>query len=145
MAGFKFVVTGADPLIKTLTGFKGKLSGIISDNVSNMGMRFEALAKKATPVDTGRMRASITSQNQGQQTVVGTNVEYASFVEYGTSKMDARHVEGAQARVLGVGPFTYAMEQFKSGIKNGAKEIAKDIEGRFAFQALRGILKNIKF
>ena len=61
-----------------------------------------------------------------------------SFVEYGTDKMEARHVEGTNTRILGTGPFAYAMEQFKAGVKNGAKEIAKDVENRFSMQKLRG-------
>jgi len=103
-----------------------------------MGLRFEALAKKATPVDTGRLRASITTQEHGSYATVGTNVEYASYVEYGTDKMEARHVSGGQSRELGTGPFTFALSQFKDGVKNGAKEIAKDIENKFNFQGMAG-------
>lgn len=45
-------------------------------------------AKKGAPVDTGRLRASITPEvrTQGNDVlgVVGSNVEYAPFVELGT-------------------------------------------------------------
>jgi len=138
MAGFKIDFTGVGPLSKILNGFKSKLAEDVGNGLQQMGLRFQALAMKATPVDTSRLRASITTESQGMQTVVGTNVEYASFVEYGTDKMEARHVEGTQSRILGTGPFTYAMEQFKAGVKNGAKEIAKDVENRFSMQKLRG-------
>ena len=140
MAGFKISVFGAQPLIKLMTGFKGPLAQDVGRGTQQMGMKYQALVMKATPVDLNRLRSSITAQTQGMQTAVGTNVEYASFVEYGTpsGSMQPRHVEGGQTRVLGKGMFTYAMEQFRQGIKNGAKEIAKDIEGRFAMQKLRG-------
>lgn len=138
MAGFRIEFIGGKALAKAFSGFKGKLAQDVSNGVQNMGIRYQALVMKATPVDTGRLRASITSENHGMHTAVGTNVEYASFVEYGTSKMEARHVEGGQGRVLGKGMFNYAMEQFKEGVKNGAREIAKDIEGRFSMQKLRG-------
>ena len=141
MAGFSISIFGADKLSSLFSGFKGVLGEVVSSNISNMGLRFEALAKKATPVDTGRLRASITTQDQqGMSYVVGTNVEYAEYVEYGTpsGSMEPRHVEGGQSRVLGQGPFAYALLQFKQGVKNGAKEIGHDIENRFKFQGLRG-------
>lgn len=42
-----------------------------------------------TPVDTGRLRGSITHRvSMDEECVyVGTNVEYAAYVELGTSKM----------------------------------------------------------
>lgn len=54
----------------------------------------EARAKKHVPVLTGRLRSSITTEvkkrGQGYRGNVGTNVKYAPFVEFGTSKMPAR-------------------------------------------------------
>lgn len=43
-------------------------------------------------VDTGRLRGSITHQvsQGGKSVVVGTNVEYAQYVELGTSRQKAR-------------------------------------------------------
>lgn len=51
-------------------------------------LRIEALAKMKCPVDTGRLRNSIQHQialDNGEITGrVGTNVEYAPYVEFGT-------------------------------------------------------------
>ncbi len=45
-------------------------------------------AKTLTPVDTGRLRASIVHGLYGSDDAwVGTNVEYGGYVEYGTYKM----------------------------------------------------------
>ena len=56
-----------------------------------IGGKAESYAKKLCPVDTGRLRASITHQQYDDHTeVVGTNVEYAPFVELGTHRMAAR-------------------------------------------------------
>lgn len=49
----------------------------------------ERQAKENAPVDTGRLRASITSEVSGMEGKVRTNVEYASYVEHGTSKRPA--------------------------------------------------------
>jgi HK97 gp10 family phage protein len=49
-------------------------------------------AKRLCPVDTGRLRSSITHdevERRGRTTLVvrvGTNVEYAAYVELGTSR-----------------------------------------------------------
>ena len=41
-------------------------------------------AKKLCPVDTGQLRSSITHEVAEKEGRVGTNVEYAPYVEYGT-------------------------------------------------------------
>lgn len=46
-------------------------------------------AKGDSPVDTGRLRASIDHKVQGDAAYIGTNVEYAVYQEMGTSKMSA--------------------------------------------------------
>lgn len=53
--------------------------------LSEIGMDCEAYAKKACPVDTGRLRNSITwALDSSEDTVyVGTNVEYAYYVHEG--------------------------------------------------------------
>lgn len=54
----------------------------------------ERSAKRLCPVDTGRLRSSITHELGHQGTVlvgrVGTNVEYAPYVELGTRRMRAQ-------------------------------------------------------
>lgn len=56
-----------------------------------VGGKAESYAKALCPVDTGRLRNSITHQQYSEDTeVIGTNVEYAPYVELGTHKMAAR-------------------------------------------------------
>lgn len=96
---------------------KAKRRGLVA-----IGLAAEGHAKRATPVDTGRLRNSITYALAGEQThvesykarkggkdretytydgnapgkkgedavYIGSNVEYAPYVELGTSKMAAR-------------------------------------------------------
>ena len=47
-------------------------------------MVVEKDAKKKCPVDDGTLRGSITSEVEDNQGIVGTNVEYAPYVEFGT-------------------------------------------------------------
>lgn len=56
-----------------------------------IGGRAESYAKAACPVDTGRLRNSITHQQESENVeVIGTNVSYGPYVELGTSRMGAK-------------------------------------------------------
>ena len=56
-----------------------------------MGGKAETYAKQLCPVDTGRLRNSITHAQVDEDTeVIGTNVKYAPFVELGTKKQKAQ-------------------------------------------------------
>lgn len=58
----------------------------IAAALEEVGLAAERFAKAACPVDTGRLRNSITHAiDAGREEVfVGTNVEYAPYVELGT-------------------------------------------------------------
>lgn len=52
-----------------------------------IGIEAERYAKEYCPVDTGRLKNSITHTQKGKETeIVGSNVEYAPYVEAGTSR-----------------------------------------------------------
>ena len=55
-----------------------------------MGIACEGYAKALCPVDTGRLRNSITHTQDSKYAYVGTNVEYGKYVELGTHKMKAK-------------------------------------------------------
>lgn len=55
----------------------------------------EVVRKEAVlncPVQTGRLRGSITVNVEGNTAEIGTNVEYAPFVEYGTGSKGDKSV-----------------------------------------------------
>lgn len=55
------------------------------------GLKAEGYAKMICPVDTGNLRNSITHTSGEEQTeYIGTNVEYAPYVEMGTSRTKAQ-------------------------------------------------------
>lgn len=68
----------------------------LGDNLEEAGQFLEAAARRQVvdmgAVDTGRLRDSIThSTDRGNlTTTVGSDVEYAPYVELGTYKMAAR-------------------------------------------------------
>lgn len=105
----------------------------LAEAVKKITLWLDRTIKVSTPVDTGRLRSSITSEITAETGKVGTNVEYAGFVEYGTKRMEARHVsEGSSTRIKGKGPFTYSMEQLNSKMGDFLKELGDAIKVRFA-------------
>lgn len=68
------------------------LEKALENGLTAIGMTAEGHAKRQTPVDTGRLRNSITHAVKAEEKAVyiGTNVEYAPFVELGTVKMRER-------------------------------------------------------
>ena len=72
-----------------LTALREQMRAKTNLALEMIGMSCEAYAKMKCPVDTGRLRNSITHQvSIGEKAVyVGTNVEYAAYVEMGTQHM----------------------------------------------------------
>lgn len=60
--------------------------------LEEIGLLAEGYAKKLCPVDTGRLRNSITHAVSSSENAVyvGSNVEYAPHVELGTRHQDAQ-------------------------------------------------------
>jgi HK97 gp10 family phage protein len=77
--------------------FIAKLKQKIEDGLKVSGKLIETSAKKEITtgankaVDSGKLRDSINSEMVGTDEVrIGTNVEYATFVELGTANMPPR-------------------------------------------------------
>ena len=58
--------------------------------LEKVGLAAERYAKELCPVDTGRLRNSITHviSNDGKFVAIGTNVEYARAVEFGVKSQN---------------------------------------------------------
>lgn len=84
-------IKGIDELIIKLDN----LENIDLDKVLNRAcLLVENDAKQKCPVNTGALRASITHEVKDNEGTIGTNLEYAPYVEFGTglfsSKGDGR-------------------------------------------------------
>lgn len=62
----------------------------IETALEKIGLMAERNAKIACPVDTGRLRNSISHTHDKNTAYVGTNVEYAPYVEMGTTNTKAQ-------------------------------------------------------
>ena len=110
----------------------GSVKKPLENGIKRLTLKLEGEAKKATVVDTGRLRSSMTHRFMGQGAEIGTNVQYASYVEYGTEKMEARHMEGA-TKVFGLGMLGYAVERIKEWAKKEGGDIAKNIAEKICY------------
>lgn len=55
-----------------------------------VGLQAQSHAQDYSPVDTGRLRASITHESSSEEVVIGTAVDYGKYQELGTSRMRAQ-------------------------------------------------------
>lgn len=86
----------------------------IETALQRVGLQAERYSKLACPVDTGRLRNSITHTNDKNTAYVGTNVEYAPYVEMGTVNTRAQpYLEPA---------FTNHMQEYKEIIEQALKD-----------------------
>jgi HK97 gp10 family phage protein len=68
----------------------GKMKDALDSGIKKSAAYIEAESKKVTPVDTGRLRASIHSVFGRLRGEIGTNTNYAIFVHEGTTFMRSR-------------------------------------------------------
>ena len=76
------------------------------------GMQAEGYAKDLVPVDTGNLRNSITHKVAEDVVYIGTNNEYAAYVELGTGK----YAEGGRKE-----PWVYQDEEGRWHHTNGQR------------------------
>lgn len=69
-----------------------QLDNALERALTRIGLSAEGYAKKECPVDTGNLRNSITHavEMKEKAAYIGTNVEYAPYVELGTSRSKAQ-------------------------------------------------------
>lgn len=82
-------ITGLSATKEMLKSQREDIQEIIRAAMAEGALAIEGEAKRRCPVDTGRLRGSITTaatiEDDGKVVArVGTNVEYAAAVEYGT-------------------------------------------------------------
>lgn len=69
---------------------KRAVAEALKKGLEMVGLQGEKHAKALCPVDTGNLRNSITHTTDEDSAYIGTNVEYAPYVEFGTSRQKAQ-------------------------------------------------------
>ncbi len=140
MADVRLEVKGLKELQKKLV--KEVVLQPFNEGIKKIVLALQREVMVATPVDTGRLRASVTpkltEENGVFQGIVGTWVTYSPFIEYGhlarggRSFVLARHVtEGSSVRVASKGMFAYGLEKVKEKLSKFLSDIGMAIEQRW--------------
>ncbi|MCD4839732.1 HK97 gp10 family phage protein [Neobacillus sedimentimangrovi] len=85
-------IRGLDRWTRWVSSLPEEVAQEVKGVVAEHAYKIEADAKRLVPVDTGHLRRSIATafKNGGLTAYIGTNVEYALYVEFGTSKQHAQ-------------------------------------------------------
>lgn len=80
----------ADKYLDFLGRMPRQVEKALDRSIAKISLLVERGSKQATPVDTGRLRASIHTVLSHLSGAVGTNVDYAVYVHEGTRFMSGR-------------------------------------------------------
>ncbi len=139
MAGIGIILklVGTKRVIDFMTS-KDTVGKSAQNGVKKLAVQAKAQLIKATVVAEGTARSNIAAApiQYAQFTALvthgtGPGSHYIPYLETGTSRMKARHMEGA-TKVIGKGKgmFTYVRTWLKGKVDGAAKQMAKDIEGK---------------
>lgn len=92
MAGLRVEIRGIDNLRDRLNNLRPRVRRATEQAVQESGRAMERGMKSLAPVDTGALRDSIRHTVEGTTASAGPGreVDYAAFVEFGTSRMAAQ-------------------------------------------------------
>lgn len=90
MKPVKVVLVGLQAFKKATERVNKEVEQAARKQLVESTIRIESDAKKEAPVDTGRLRSSIKREIEGDSARVYSDVEYASYVEWGTSTSPAQ-------------------------------------------------------
>lgn len=125
--------------IKNIEKLTTKLSKIatinLTETLTDCCILVEGTAKTLCPVDDGQLRQSITHEVKPQVGIIGTNVEYAPYVEIGTGIFSStgtgrktpwtyQDAEGNWHTTVGQHPQPF----LRPALKQNQKEIQQEIK-----------------
>ena len=85
----KLSIKGNQTIIRGIRAYEKQSIERTKEELKAWADKTEMDAKRDVPVDTGALQSSIhqSSENDGLVQTVGTNVEYAPYVEFGTGTL----------------------------------------------------------
>jgi len=134
-------IEGLEEVERKFAGAGDVVAGEINKGMNRSVQRVLTDVKKGTPVDTGRLRSSMTGVVEGRGSeirgIVGTNVSYAPYSEYGTRPhwpplaalevWARRHGTTAFVVARGIARHgTKAYEMFRKGLEENVRWIENE-------------------
>lgn len=126
-------IDGLTSLIAKLNYLGGNADSAIDKGLHKGALKIQSDAKRACRYRTGRLKDSISIERIAEKSyAVGTNVEHAPYVEYGTGQRGDPSVEHTTARV-GTYPHPFLMPALVTNqnyvYKSCQAELLKAIKG----------------
>lgn len=94
MAGITYNITNIDAAFKKMDKFSADVQKEVKNEIAASALKIQADAKRAAPVNLGKLRQSIYMYeiNEGAKFAykVGTNESYAPYVEFGTPGIESK-------------------------------------------------------
>lgn len=90
MGALSIKLRGVEQAVKGLERYARTKNDRIREATKIAAVNVDLMAKQNAPVDTGRLRSSLTFELEGLTGVVFTVVDYAPHVEYGTVRARAQ-------------------------------------------------------
>ena len=112
--------------MKGLDLLNPKVKAGVFTGLDKVRLMIERDAKILSPIATGRLRASITSNRTGLHCVINDNVVYGVYQEFGTSKMRAQPFMRPAFDITGGKSVEIAIRQFKGTLKEYLKFLKKN-------------------
>lgn len=148
IGGFEEAAGDFADFAEGLRDVAANIDGAINEGVKRTAFQIERTAKQKAPIDTGTLRTSIEARRLDISTwAVGTNVEYAPAVEFGTAPhvitpddADALAFEGQDGELMfrqrvehpGTPAQPYLGPAFRAHESDLTQNISAEIERLFA-------------
>jgi HK97 gp10 family phage protein len=82
--GIAITLSGFEPFLAKLRSGNALAEREMAKALTASAMLVQGKAKEYAPVKTGTLRRSITYSVSGEKAIVGTNLKYAPYLEFGT-------------------------------------------------------------
>lgn len=113
-------IKNLDKVIAEIKAYPQDVEKIINNEFKNFGAATVNEAQRLAPVDEGKLRQSISSEQTNLQVSIAANVDYAAYIEFGTKGFAEAYVStlpaewqefAAQYRGPGGGSFKQLVER----------------------------------
>lgn len=120
MVDITVTIANVEEFVSMVQGWADSIRDeVIPNSLRKAGEQVIDGAKEVVPVRTGHLRDSIDIQGEGQNFIeVGADADYAAFVEFGTSRMEAQPYMTPQINRLRGGGFqSIFRDEFNSSVR----------------------------
>lgn len=106
-----------------------------------IGVEGETLTKRKTPVDTGRLKSSVTNEVKGDTVKIGSNVSYAPFILGAVGSYVIKPKREKYLHMVIKGNFVMAKRARHPGGRKILREVAEKLDEELIPKIVHKVLK----